>query len=78
MTGSDPHVVEEITHTVCDVVNVSAWINFIQNITDIATIGEAAENRVMEITSMTQKIVVWNTRHNLPIDANNSKEKIEK
>ena len=58
-----------------DSVKVPVWVKLTPNITDIAIIGEAAENRVMQITSMTQKIVVWNARYNLPIDADKFKGK---
>ena len=43
MIGSDPYVVEEITHAVCDSVDVPVWVKLTPNVTDIATIGEAAE-----------------------------------
>ena len=44
MIGSDPYVVEEITRAVCDSVDVPVWVKLTPNVTDIATIGEAAEN----------------------------------
>lgn len=43
MIGTDPHVVEEITRAVCDSVDVPVWVKLTPNVTDIATIGEAAE-----------------------------------
>jgi len=43
MIGSDPYVVEEITRAVCDNVDVPVWVKLTPNVTDIATIGEAAE-----------------------------------
>ncbi|MCL7410949.1 MAG: dihydroorotate dehydrogenase [Methanosarcinaceae archaeon] len=43
MIGSDPYVVEEITRAVCDSVDVPVWVKLTPNVTDIASIGEAAE-----------------------------------
>ena len=43
MIGSDPYVVEEITRAVCESVDVPVWVKLTPNVTDIATIGEAAE-----------------------------------
>jgi len=43
MIGSDPYVVEEITRAVCDSVDIPVWVKLTPNVTDIVTIGEAAE-----------------------------------
>ncbi|MDG6244710.1 MAG: dihydroorotate dehydrogenase [Methanolobus sp.] len=42
--GSNPEAVETITSAVCDAVDIPVWVKLTPNVTDIVSIGEAAQN----------------------------------
>lgn len=41
--GGDACAVEEVTSAVCDAVDIPVWVKLTPNVTDIATIGQAAQ-----------------------------------
>ncbi len=62
--GSNPDAVESITKAVCDAVDVPVWVKLTPNVTDIVTIGEAAQRGGADA------VVAINTVKGMAIDIN--------
>ncbi|WP_319508376.1 dihydroorotate dehydrogenase [uncultured Methanolobus sp.] len=62
--GSNPDAVESITKAVCDTVDVPVWVKLTPNVTDIVTIGEAAQRGGADA------VVAINTVKGMAIDIN--------
>ncbi|WP_094227865.1 dihydroorotate dehydrogenase [Methanolobus psychrotolerans] len=62
--GSNPDAVEIITKAVCDAVDVPVWVKLTPNVTDIVTIGEAAQRGGADA------VVAINTVKGMAIDIN--------
>ncbi len=64
LIGCDPLAVEKVTEAVCDTVNVPVWVKLTPNVTDIVSIGKAAENAGADA------VVAINTVKGMAIDIN--------
>jgi dihydroorotate dehydrogenase (NAD+) catalytic subunit len=62
--GSNPDAVENVTKAVTDAVNIPVWVKLTPNVTDIATIGEAAQRGGADA------VVAINTVKGMAIDIN--------
>lgn len=62
--GTDSCMVEAITAAVCDAVDVPVWVKLTPNVTDIRSIGKAAENGGADA------VVAINTLRGMAIDIN--------
>ena len=62
--GCDSCLVEDITSSVCDVVDVPVWVKLTPNVTDIVEIGKAAERGGADA------VVAINTVRGMSIDIN--------
>ncbi|WP_135605004.1 dihydroorotate dehydrogenase [Methanococcoides sp. NM1] len=62
--GTDSCIVEAITAAVCDAVDVPVWVKLTPNVTDIRSIGKAAENGGADA------VVAINTLRGMAIDIN--------
>ncbi|WP_135612962.1 dihydroorotate dehydrogenase [Methanococcoides sp. AM1] len=62
--GTDSCMVEAITAAVCDAVDVPVWVKLTPNVTDIKSIGKAAEN------GGAAAVVAINTLRGMAIDIN--------
>ncbi|WP_292469029.1 dihydroorotate dehydrogenase [Methanolobus sp.] len=62
--GSNPDAVENVTKAVTDAVNIPVWVKLTPNVTDIVTIGEAAQRGGADA------VVAINTVKGMAIDIN--------